>query len=199
MLMSSHLGNQAKAVGLIKCLTENGANVNATDDCGRTALHRAMNNGSHEIALALVELGADLGSEDDSGSTPIDFYLESIGREFHYVPMKEEPGLRTLINGEGDTLLHQAVRNDSLIELRLWLKCSDVLTRSDVGGLRINVQARNNQGLTALELAERQPPPDYGFTVPELAEPFGHTYLLSVLQEAVQLDKERKRLQTRHL
>ena len=162
---------------ILRFLGRSGADVNAQDNRGCTALHRAMECNArggmeckaHEVALVLVEMGADLSIGIESQSTPIDFYRKpDFAREFHYFPLEHEPGLRTLKNYREDTLLHKAVRDDSLDGVKLFLKCSEILERSDVGGLRIDVQARNNDGLTALDLAMRL---DRTSLLPDLQQP----------------------------
>ena len=67
-----------------------GADVHATDEFGRTALHWAALQGVRaDYLAALVDHGADPGSKDDFGDTPLDLarekkrakaiaYLESI-------------------------------------------------------------------------------------------------------------------------
>lgn len=153
-------------------LGRSGADVNAQDNYCCTALHRAMKGRFHESALVLVEMGADLSIGIESQSTPIDFYLKAdISCEFHYFPMAQEPGLKILTNGRGDTLLHKVVRDNSLDGVKLFLKCSEILQCSYVGSLRIDVLARNNDGRTALQLAVN----------------LGHTSLVPELQAASNL------------
>lgn len=63
-----------KVFPLIKLLVENGADVNAQDSFGNTALHYAMKNSSDSPSIIkyLIDHGASLDIENDSGWTPID-------------------------------------------------------------------------------------------------------------------------------
>ncbi|KAM6442286.1 ankyrin repeat domain-containing protein 22-like [Liasis olivaceus] len=57
---------------LIKMLLRAGADVNATDDSGRTALHYACEMKNQSIIPLLVEAGADLSIKDKDEETPLD-------------------------------------------------------------------------------------------------------------------------------
>ena len=52
-----------------------GADVNARDDNGRTALHAAASQGYTDVVKFLVEQGADVGAKDGDGNTPADAAL----------------------------------------------------------------------------------------------------------------------------
>ncbi|MAQ64688.1 MAG: hypothetical protein CL503_05245 [Actinobacteria bacterium] len=54
-----------------KHLITHGADVNATDKHGRTALHEAAYYGNLEIVKALVIAGADINAKDNVGLTPL--------------------------------------------------------------------------------------------------------------------------------
>ncbi|XP_007445113.2 ankyrin repeat domain-containing protein 22-like, partial [Python bivittatus] len=57
---------------LIKMLLRAGADVNATDDSGRTALHYACEMKNQSIIPLLAEAGADLSIKDKDEETPLD-------------------------------------------------------------------------------------------------------------------------------
>ena len=59
---------------LVSLLAAAGADLHATDDGGRTALHVALRTDNPAVAARLIELGADTDARDDSGhvSDPVD-------------------------------------------------------------------------------------------------------------------------------
>lgn len=64
--------SEADIVNTIDLLREQGLDVNATDNRGRTALHGAALHGFDTVVAALVERGADLTAADLDGFTPLD-------------------------------------------------------------------------------------------------------------------------------
>jgi len=52
-------------------LLGSGAEVEATDEGGRTALHYVAVHGNAEIARALIDAGADVNASDNTGWTPL--------------------------------------------------------------------------------------------------------------------------------
>ena len=61
-----------KALEAVKLAVQLGADVNAANSVGLTALHAAAFNGSNEIIRFLVEKGANLDAKDFTGQTPLD-------------------------------------------------------------------------------------------------------------------------------
>ena len=61
----------SRASELIGLLLERGANVNVTDNQGRSALHWALHFGSYEIAEQLIKAYASLDLEDQCGMRPL--------------------------------------------------------------------------------------------------------------------------------
>jgi ankyrin repeat protein len=59
-------------VRTIDILIDQGLDINAADNQGRTALHGAALLGFDEVVAALAERGADLRAEDRDGHTPLD-------------------------------------------------------------------------------------------------------------------------------
>jgi ankyrin repeat protein len=64
--------DEKKALEAVKLCVELGADVNAANDLGLTALHGAAFNGSNEIIRFLVQKGAKLDAKDLTGQTPLD-------------------------------------------------------------------------------------------------------------------------------
>jgi uncharacterized protein len=56
---------------LVQTLVEKGANVNAKDDMGRTALMWAANNGASDMAQFLLSKGAEVNAKDPTGKTAL--------------------------------------------------------------------------------------------------------------------------------
>ena len=56
----------------MKTLIEQGADINATDQAGETALYYAANNGHRDVIEFLLGKGADLSSINKDGLTPVE-------------------------------------------------------------------------------------------------------------------------------
>ena len=55
----------------IRCLINNGVDINTKDKYGETALIHATDNADKKIVRLLIELGADINSQDDEGWTAL--------------------------------------------------------------------------------------------------------------------------------
>ncbi|MDR1235782.1 MAG: ankyrin repeat domain-containing protein [Holosporaceae bacterium] len=55
----------------VECLVSQGADINATDNYGRTALHLAARSGRTDIVRLLIRCGADINAIDHLGSTAL--------------------------------------------------------------------------------------------------------------------------------
>ncbi|CAL4217625.1 unnamed protein product, partial [Meganyctiphanes norvegica] len=76
-LMIASFGGPMDATGdqylaTVEALTCAGANMKATSDTGMTALHWAAQMGQREIALLLLQKGADPTQQENEGKTPAD-------------------------------------------------------------------------------------------------------------------------------
>jgi ankyrin repeat protein len=56
----------------VQALLNRGANVNATDHEGKTALMWAAQNGRQDVVPVLLEKGADVNAKDKKGKTALD-------------------------------------------------------------------------------------------------------------------------------
>ena len=56
---------------MVRLLLQHGANVMAQDINGITLLHLAVSNEQEEVVRILLEAGADAGTKDSTGTTPL--------------------------------------------------------------------------------------------------------------------------------
>jgi ankyrin repeat protein len=61
----------SRQLGVVTLLIERGANINATGDGGRTALHYAARGGNEEVLALLLDKGAQTNSRDHYGLIPL--------------------------------------------------------------------------------------------------------------------------------
>ena len=102
---------KAGDMGLVKALLAEGADVQARDDNGRTALHMAAYRGHSEVVDFLMAEGADVNATSDKGETPLhcsgvlrchpDVFLQhGTGRPFEQeVKMRQAVAQRLLSHG----------------------------------------------------------------------------------------------------
>ena len=134
---------QDSRLDLVKKLAAKGADVNAADKEGHTALFHAVSQGDEKIAAFLIAKGADLSRKYDErkqnvlfetvrgGSLPI---LEAL--------LKKSPGLAKETDQNGETAVFEAVRAAQSSALRLLLK---------YGAPK---DAKNKAGQKAIDLAK---------------------------------------------
>jgi ankyrin repeat protein len=67
---------EAGTIGAMKLLIEYGADVNAFNSNGQTALHRAAQRGADEVVRYLADRGAKLNMKDKQGRMPVDLARE---------------------------------------------------------------------------------------------------------------------------
>lgn len=81
VLMAAIGRNQMNALEMVKILADLGIDVNAADEEGNTALHRAASSGFDPLVQFLVERGAELEAENTKGETPLSMTRPRRGRE----------------------------------------------------------------------------------------------------------------------
>jgi len=92
-------GSEADAIEFITTCLERGADVNAANDQGNTALHGAAQRGSEQLVRFLVSRGARLDAANKQGFTPLDEALR-------FAPVREGAAavLRELMRARGITI-----------------------------------------------------------------------------------------------
>ena len=115
--------------------------ANIKDALGRTPLHIAAEKGYAEIALFLVENGAEVNVTDTNGNTPLIFIIHKTGNLEITRRLLEKGAVVNAQNRTGETaLMYAAWRGHSDIVQLLLEYCA-------------NVSLKNRQGNTALTLA----------------------------------------------
>ena len=69
-----------RQVKAVRCLLDTGAEINAQDKNGATALHRAVRTRCSEAVRCLLEAGADRALKNKPGSTPFHLAVQNTGR-----------------------------------------------------------------------------------------------------------------------
>ncbi|KAH3685327.1 hypothetical protein WICPIJ_003679 [Wickerhamomyces pijperi] len=79
------------SMALTETLAKKGKSpLNAKDVCGWTPLHHALAEGSGDVAVLLVKLGADYQIEDNEGETPIAVAVDDNVRKFFVSELKKD-------------------------------------------------------------------------------------------------------------
>lgn len=138
--------NTTSARGRIAAiLIDAGANIEAKDEYGATALHWASHNGHYDIAKLLIDAGADIEAEIKSGgnkkSRPLHFAV--FLRKLNIADLLVHAGADLTAKGvDGLTPLHFAVLARSTDLIKLLLRAG------------ADVKAKDNEGDTALDIAK---------------------------------------------
>jgi ankyrin repeat protein len=174
---------QASAEGktdVVKSLLEKGADINALDGDGWTAMREASRNGHTEVVRLLLEKGADISTHDGDGWTALS--LAAGGGRTEVVKLLLERGADVNAQTWNGTALHSAAERGHTEIVKLLLeKGADVNARSkynnqtalirasfngrmDVVKLLLNegadVYAQDNYGGTAIAEAKKTGQPD---------------------------------------
>ncbi|XP_031575031.1 serine/threonine-protein phosphatase 6 regulatory ankyrin repeat subunit B-like [Actinia tenebrosa] len=102
---------------LVQKLIECGADVNATDEDGRTALFYAVQKKKEKIVEKLIQCGADINATDETGETPLLYAVEN-GNEKMVKKLIECGADVNVTNRYGGTPLFYAVQkeNEKIVE-----------------------------------------------------------------------------------
>jgi uncharacterized protein len=77
-----HSAAAGRVLGIVKLLLEHGADANAQQHGGWTALHAAASHGDRALAELLLEHGADPRQASDDGKTPLELASDKGQTEF---------------------------------------------------------------------------------------------------------------------
>jgi pectate lyase len=111
-MSSLHIAVQLGDCAAVRALLEDGADINAHDDNGRTALHVAVLNGDKDTAALLLEAGASPNVRGASGYTPL--YYAVWKNDTKTTALLLANGADPALSAEGDyPVLHYAVWNDN--------------------------------------------------------------------------------------
>ena len=93
---------------MLRCLLANGADVRATDYCGRAPLHLAAWHGKAENALLLLNAGVEVDVTDNNGNTPL-MEAAAKGRTATVYLLLDSGADSCAVNEYGETALTLAV------------------------------------------------------------------------------------------
>ncbi|KAI9774707.1 MAG: hypothetical protein M1839_001668 [Geoglossum umbratile] len=138
LMVGSYFGH----IEVVRLLVENGAEVNAGDEGGRTALHWAVRNGREAVVKLLVEKGAEVNAKDRDGRAALHWAVWN-GHEAVVKLLIEEGAEVNAKDIYGWMALHAAVWNGHKVVVKLLVE----------GGAEAN--AKDKDGLTALDQAAK--------------------------------------------
>jgi ankyrin repeat protein len=132
---------------MVQLLAKDVADVNAANNSGETALMLAAHDNSADVVAFLIEKGADINAKDATGNTSAFFLADSFSKKNAAafdakLALLKSKGLKfNTVQGDGNTLYHVAAKKN---DLELLKKVSD---------FNIDINAKNDEGVTALHLA----------------------------------------------
>ncbi|CAB3383797.1 Hypothetical predicted protein [Cloeon dipterum] len=132
-----HLAAKKGDLALVQQLIESGADLNAADHKGKTALMRASKLNKSDVIAFLLERNADLKRKDEKGRNAVHHALPNL--EIAKMLHRKDESLVREVTKSGNTSLHLALKTGSM-EVIHWL----------VIDIKIDVNAANNCGRTAL-------------------------------------------------
>ncbi|WP_299799304.1 ankyrin repeat domain-containing protein [uncultured Maribacter sp.] len=134
-------------LSIVQLLSKNVKDINAANKSGETALMLAAHSNKADVIEFLISKGADINAQDTAGNTAAYFLADSYNKRNAKafdakLALLKSKGLKfNTVQGEGNTLYHVAAKKNNLELLK---KVSD---------FNIDVNAKNDEGLTALHVA----------------------------------------------
>ncbi len=132
---------------IVQLLSTKVKDYNTANKKGQTALLLAVGSNSAEVVEFLLQKGGDVMAKDTSGNTAAYYLAESFNakktEQFESkLKMLQEKGVKlNTIQADGNTLYHFAAKENNLVLLK------------SLSGFDIPVNAKNDEGLTALHQA----------------------------------------------
>ena len=133
---------KAAWTGDVSTLRDMNIDVNLKDTVGRTPLHIAAEKGNIDVAMFLIENGANVNVADANGNTPLVFIINKTGNPKVTQRLLEKGASVNAQNRTGETALMYAAWHGYSAIVQLLLEN------------RADVTLKNKQGNTALTLAE---------------------------------------------
>ncbi|WP_405381970.1 ankyrin repeat domain-containing protein [Maribacter sp. LLG6340-A2] len=132
---------------IVQLFAKDVKDINTTNKDGETALMLAAHGNKADVVSFLIEKGADINATDTDGNTVayylVDSYNKRNAQAFDAkLALLKAKGLKfNTVQGEGNTLYHVAAKKN---DLQLMKKIAD---------FNIDVNAKNDEGMTALHVA----------------------------------------------
>ena len=137
----------AKSIAMLQVLINLGANINAQQSNGDTALIKFNDNNLHELVLFLINIGADINIVNNRGKSILDYYIIKIYYKLDMI-RENDPILNTiykLLLNKGAKFKEIHFRFFNPIIIYNWM---DLAQRQDVD--RLNLVKKNNMILQSL-------------------------------------------------
>lgn len=140
----------------VRDMLDQGADVNATDDYGRTPLHlAAVTNYESSVIELLLSRGADVNARNNYGSTPLHNAVEFID-ELPIIALLLDRGADANAKDDnGETPLHMAaagLNDEPLVIILLLARGADVNARDNYGGTPLHRAARWNESPAVIKI-----------------------------------------------
>ena len=144
-LQQASRGMRKGYLDIMRFLLDHGANEDARDNCGNTAIHFAASEGHLEAARMLLEQGANIDSQNDEGLTPLQQASQGMWEGHRYtMRLLLDHGANVDARDNcGNTALHFAASGGRPKTTRMLLEQG------------ANINSQNDEGLTPLQQASQ--------------------------------------------
>ncbi|WP_394420791.1 ankyrin repeat domain-containing protein [Tenacibaculum mesophilum] len=135
---------------IVQLLSEKTKNINHTNKKGHSALTYAVEYNSEAVVDYLVKNEADIQVKDDKGNS-LAYYLV---KSYHPKKVNDFNEKMSLLDNNGLNLTQLQANKNTLFHIAVEKNNIDLLKK--INTLKIDVNAKNNEGLTPLHLAVMQ-------------------------------------------